>query len=304
MKELQRNCTTVEYNQRLMQEDPVAAENLRQLDALSVKEEMFEAAAPTQIRRVVIPTVFHIVLKDPSAVNDDQIRSQFIVLNECFNRSNSDCTAAKAGVFFPLAGNVRITFEMASLAPNGSATTGVTRTTTTTDEFSSNDDAVKFTASGGIDCWDTSRYLNIWVCNLESSTLGYALHPMRRYPDRDGVVINYKTFGTRGSATPPFNGGKTTVHEVGHWLNLLHVWGESDGCSFDDHVADTPRQDRANFGKPTFPHISCNNGPHGDMFCNFMDYVDDDVMVMFSKGQVRRMRTAIFHARSSFIRTP
>jgi hypothetical protein len=46
-------------------------------------------------------------------------------------------------------------------------------------------------------------------------------------------------------------------------------------------------------GKPTFPHITCNNGPNGDMFMNFMDYVDDDTMCMFSTGQVARMNATL-----------
>jgi hypothetical protein len=87
--------------------------------------------------------------------------------------------------------------------------------------------------------------------------------------------------------------GRTTTHEVGHWLNLRHIWADTEDCSGSDFVADTPNAAGPNYGKPTFPHISCHNGPNGDMFMNYMDYVDDDAMFMFTTQQVARMQTAL-----------
>ena len=107
-------------------------------------------------------------------------------------------------------------------------------------------------------------------------------------------------FGTTGTATDPFDLGRTLTHEIGHWLNLFHIWGDDgSGCGGTDEVDDTPNQAGGNTGKPVFPHVTCNNAPHGDMFVNYMDYVDDDVMVMFSKGQVDRMRSCLALARSA-----
>lgn len=107
-------------------------------------------------------------------------------------------------------------------------------------------------------------------------------------------------FGTTGTATPPFDKGRTTTHEIGHWLNLYHIWGDDGtGCSGSDFVDDTPNQGGPNYGKPTFPSVSCGNEPNGDMFMNFMDYVDDDTMVMFSEDQTSRMQSALDGPRST-----
>ena len=107
-------------------------------------------------------------------------------------------------------------------------------------------------------------------------------------------MILHTAFGDTGTATDPFDLGRTTTHEVGHWLNLFHIWGDDGtGCNGSDHCADTPNQASENFGKPTFPHISCNNGPNGDLFMDYMDYVDDDSMVMFTAGQAMRMNATL-----------
>jgi Pregnancy-associated plasma protein-A len=119
----------------------------------------------------------------------------------------------------------------------------------------------------------------------------------------DGVVIGNTCFGSGGITVAPYNLGRTAVHEVGHWLNLLHIWGaDNGGCTRSDNVDDTPNQAGSNgsrIRKSSFPHITCNNGPNGDMFMNYMDYVDDDTMVMFTKGQVERMNTTLAGPRAS-----
>jgi hypothetical protein len=108
------------------------------------------------------------------------------------------------------------------------------------------------------------------------------------------VVIRNTAVGSTGTAAPPFNLGRTATHEIGHWLNLRHIWGDDGaGCSGDDFVADTPNCADENVGKPSFPQISCSNGPNGDMFMNYMDYTDDDSMFMFTAGQVARMQACL-----------
>jgi hypothetical protein len=107
------------------------------------------------------------------------------------------------------------------------------------------------------------------------------------------VVIHNTAFGTRASATAPFKFGRTVTHEIGHWLNLRHIWGDTEDCSGSDFAADTPNAEGPNYGKPAFPHISCSNGPNGDMFMNYMDYVDDDSMFMFTPQQVARMHATL-----------
>ena len=103
-------------------------------------------------------------------------------------------------------------------------------------------------------------------------------------------MITYTAFGTTGTATAPFHLGRTATHEIGHYLNLFHIWGDDGtGCGGTDEVDDTPNQAGPNTGKPAWPHVTCRNGPHGDLFMDYMDYVDDDMMVMFTPGQVARM---------------
>lgn len=94
---------------------------------------------------------------------------------------------------------------------------------------------IKFTNQGGIDAWNTNRYLNIWVCNLGGNTLGYAQFPFlfANTPNTDGVVILSTAFGRNGNVAAPFNTGRTATHEVGHWLNLIHIWGDAN-CGNDE----------------------------------------------------------------------
>ena len=152
---------------------------------------------------------------------------------------------------------------------------------------------MKFSKKGGINATDPQTTLNIWVCNLSNSLLGYAQFPGGN-PASDGVVCDTQAFGTTGTAQSPFNKGRTATHEVGHWLNLYHIWGDDgSACTGSDQVADTPNQAGYNFGCPTFPKVTCNN--QGDMSMNYMDYTDDGCMYMFTAGQKARA-LAIFAA--------
>ena len=190
-----------------------------------------------------------------------------------------------------LASDARVQFALAKKDPAGRTSTGIVYVPTAQSSFA-DDDGVKRSATGGSDPWPTDRYLNIWVCALGGGLLGYAQFPGGP-ADTDGVVILNRGFGTSGTATAPFDKGRTATHEIGHWLNLRHIWGDTEDCSGTDFVADTPPAQLPNYGKPAFPHVSCHNGPHGDMFMNYMDYVDDDAMFMFTAQQVVRMRAAL-----------
>ena len=153
---------------------------------------------------------------------------------------------------------------------------------------------MKSSASGGVNPISPTTTLNIWVCNIGSGVLGYAQFPGGSSAT-DGVVIGPNYFGSSSLAagyySAPYDKGRTATHEIGHWLNLRHIWGDA-GCG-NDLVADTPTQRTSNFGCPAFPHKTCNNTTNGDMFMNYMDYTDDLCMVMFSAGQRTRSR-AIF----------
>lgn len=262
----------------------------------------FQRLERTTEEVVQIPVVVHVVARvDSENISDDQVTSQIEVLNRDYRASNTDL-AAVPEVFAELIGDAKIEFVLATVDPDGNPTSGITRTSTTQVSFGT-DNAIKFSDRGGADAWPADRYLNMWVGLLRGGLLGYAQFPGGPV-DTDGVVITHTAFGTTGTATEPFNLGRTATHEVGHYLNLFHIWGDDgSGCGGTDEVSDTPNQGSENTGKPTFPKISCNNGPSGDLFMDYMDYVDDDTMVMFTVGQVNRMRTCLETARSS-LRAP
>ncbi|KAL7914424.1 hypothetical protein GGI35DRAFT_476241 [Trichoderma velutinum] len=137
--------------------------------------------------------------------------------------------------------------------------------------------------------------------SLGQGLLGYAQFPGGP-PETDGVVIDHTAFGTMGTARAPFNLGRTTAHEIGHYLNCFHIWGDDRlMCTGSDQCEDTPNQAGNNRGKPTFPNISCNNGPNGDLFMNSMNYTDDAVCTMFTKGLVKRMDATLSGPRSSLV---
>jgi hypothetical protein len=249
-------------------------------------------AAPLSLatmRAVTVKVVVNVVYQTAAQnVSDAQVASQIAVLNRDFSAKNPD----KANVPAPWQGLVtdaKIQFKLYR----------ITRTQTGVASFSYNDD-VKKPAKGGIAPLQPQKYLNLWVCALGGGLLGYAQFPGGPTAT-DGVVINYKAFGTSGSAAAPFNLGRTATHEIGHYFNLRHIWGDTEDCSGSDMVADTPNCAGPNYGKPTFPIVTCNNGPNGDMFVNYMDYVDDAAMMMFTAQQVTRMRATVEGPRSGLV---
>jgi hypothetical protein len=240
---------------------------------------------------VRIQTVVHVVYRtDAENITDAQVKSQIQVLNRDFRAKNQDKSKVPA-VWKGLVTDAKIEFALAKRDPKGKATNGITRTKTKMKSFGA-DDSVKAKSTGGVNAWPTDRYLNIWVCKLGDGLLGYAQFPGGP-AKTDGVVVLNTAFGTQGIATAPFNLGRTATHEVGHWLNLRHIWGDRNDCGGTDFVPDTPNAQLPNHGKPKFPHVSCSNGPNGDMFVNYMDYVDDAAMFMFTAGQVERMNATL-----------
>lgn len=292
------NCGTVKYNSLLMQRNKEFAEKHKSFESYIQKQ-------PNSIQTTgsdsvwTIPVVVHVVYsKNSENIADQQIDSQIEVLNEDYSGTNLDQILIPNGFKNVKAGDIGLRFCLATLDPDNQPTNGITRTLTSVAEFGFSDD-VKFTDQGGEDAWPADKYLNIWVCNLGGGLLGYAQYPGG--PDStDGVVILYKAFGKNGTAVKPYNKGRTVTHEVGHWFNLFHIWGDDGSdCSGTDYVNDTPNQAGSNTGCPTYPAISCNNGPNGDMFMNYLDYSNDSCMYMFTKGQKNRMLNALDNLRPS-----
>lgn len=295
-----RMCGTMQVHERLMR----TVAGYREARDASENEALRASVFPLAGRAgcTKIPVVVHVVYRTAAQnISDAQVKSQIKVLTEDFRKTNADIGSVPPA-FAALAADARVEFELATVDPSGNPTTGIVRKRTTVNGFS-DDDAVKSASTGGSDPWPSNKYLNIWVCQLSGGLLGYAQFPGGPAAT-DGVVILHSAFGTTGTAAAPFNLGRTTTHEVGHWLNLRHIWGDDGtGCAGSDFVADTPNQGGPNFGAPTFPHVSCGNGPNGDMFMNYMDYVDDAAMTMFSAGQVTRMQATLDGVRST-IGTP
>jgi hypothetical protein len=289
-------CGTMEVHHRLLE---------RSLDyqarhaAIERSMQSFDASKAKMTFPVTINVVVHVVYKHADEnISDAQIHSQIDALNRDYRKKNPDVSKVPP-VWEGLVTDAQIQFALATKDPHGANTKGITRSQTNRDSFDT-DDSVKAKSTGGADAWPTDRYLNLWVCTLGGGLLGYAQFPGGP-PATDGVVILNTAFGTAGTAAAPFNLGRTATHEVGHWLNLHHIWGDKSDCTGSDYVKDTPTAGAPNYNKPHFPHVSCDNAPNGDMFMNYMDYVDDDSMFMFTKGQVTRIHAALVHARASLV---
>ena len=262
-----RNCSTMENLGRLIQNDPHLLDRMNNIEQFTehwINRISQSRAVPTII---TIPVVVHVVHNNASEnISDAQIQSQIDVLNEDLRKLNADVVNVPAE-FSSLAADIQIEFCLASIDPSGAATSGITRTFTNNFSFSTND-VVKFNSFGGKDAWPSNKYFNIWSCDL-GSTLGYAQFPGGS-ASTDGIVVNYRYFGRGGTAQVPFDKGRTATHEVGHWLNLRHIWG--DAFCGNDFIGDTPTQSGPSFGCPGYPQFSCSSS---DMFMNYMDYTDD-----------------------------
>ena len=248
---------------------------------------------------ITVPVVIHILYNNSTQnISDAQVLSQLDVLNKDYRKLNNIQNIPTA--FASLAADSRIVFCLAKTDPSGKPTSGMIHKYTKTTSWLANDE-MKFSASGGDDAWDSKRYLNIWVCDLFGRNLGYSSLPGGP-ADKDGVVIQNDVFGTIGIVRAPFDKGRTATHEIGHWLGLMHLWG--DAVCGDDMIGDTPSQKSYNNGCPSFPHVStCSPNANGDMFMNFMDFTDDACMSMFTGGQSNKMRSmfALGGIRNSFL---
>ncbi len=285
-----RTCGTMANHQRLMQMYP---ESLHEQNIIEQKVQDFLAANPNigQSRATyTIPIVFHIVWNN----NSDNIADQYILaqleqLNDDFSATNADIGSVP-GIFQNLIGNVDIEFCLATVDPNGNPTTGINRVQTSQTSFQQFD-AIKFASQGGVNAWDTNTYFNVWVGDIGAGLLGYAQFPTQfaSSPNTDGLVLNTNTVGSLTTPNPvnwDFRFGRTATHELGHCLGLFHIWGDDNGsCTGSDQVADTPNQASENYGCPGSA-TSCGSS---DMVMNYMDYVNDNCMFMFSQGQADRI---------------
>jgi len=282
----QRHCSTHEHHERMLVEDAQYKANRAILEHYTPAYTRSYKTDSTEVPAVItIPVVVHVLYnKFDDSLTDAQILSQIEVLNRDFRLLSAEA-ANIPSYFKDVAADCQIQFALAKRKPDSTSTNGIDRKFTSKISYSDNND-MKFTERGGVDAWNSKEYLNIWVCRLSNNLLGYAQLPGGTTKS-DGVVINQSAFGTMGTAKFPFNKGRTATHEIGHWLNLGHIWGDKNNCTGNDLVEDTPPQAAPTFGNPKTVLTSCNNTT---MYMNFMDYTDDAAMSMFTTGQVSRMR--------------
>jgi len=271
-----RGCATQEVLEAQLKADPTLAIRMNEIEAFTNKALLTGKLVNGKVQ---IPVVVNVLYRTTAQnISNAQIQTQIDVLNKDFNALNSDFGSVPA-LFSGVKANVGISFVLDQ----------VIRKSTTKTSWGTND-AMKKVAQGGIAPTSPTTKLNLWSCAIGGGILGYAQFPGGASAT-DGVVIDSKYFGLSGSANAPFNLGRTGTHEVGHWMNLRHIWG--DATCGSDLVSDTPTHNTANYGVPAYPHYSTCSGTPVEMTMNYMDYTDDNGMYMFSNGQKSRM-AAVF----------
>jgi hypothetical protein len=270
-----RSCASQDVLADQLAADPTLASRMNQIEEFT-KNAMVTGRLVNG--KLEIPVVVNVLYRTAAEnISIAQIQSQIKVLNEDFNALNSDYSSVPA-LFSGVKANVGITFVLQNVVRR--STLMVVWTT---------DDSMKKSLLGIAPTTPTT-VLNMWSCNMGGGILGYAQFPGGAAAT-DGVVIDNNAFGNTGPVTAPYNLGRTATHEVGHWMNLRHIWGDANCGS--DIVSDTPTHNDANYGVPAYPHYSTCSGTPVEMTMNYMDYTDDAGMYMFSNGQKSRME-AIF----------
>ncbi|MBI5538624.1 MAG: T9SS type A sorting domain-containing protein [Bacteroidia bacterium] len=279
-------CSEYEADRRAEIENP---------DALNAKSELelftkqFSQNQHKSEVTYVIPVVFHVLhYYGAENISKAQILDAIRIMNEDFKKLNAD-TSNIVPAFQGIAANSNIEFRLAQIDPNGNCTEGIVRTVTS-ETYNANDDSKLLSPS-----WPRNKYLNIWTANnLESGAAGYSYYPSSVSgtwgANKDGVILLATYVGSIGTGN---NGtSRALTHEVGHYLNLAHTWGNSNepglasNCGIDDGVSDTPN---------TIGHTSCNLTANTcgelDNVQNYMDY--SYCSNMYTEGQKTRMRATL-----------
>jgi Pregnancy-associated plasma protein-A len=296
-----RICKSQEMHELQLRQNPdlyakmLEIENFTDNFALTYNPVLNNSSRLLANGKIEIPVIFNVLYRTASEnISLAQLQSQIDVLNKDFNALNTDFNNPTP--YASIKANVGITFVLDQVIRK--ATTKVSWS-----ETDVNNNTMKKLASGGIAATTPTTKLNIWIVSSmpssQGETLGYAQFPGGA-SSTDGLVFAGKFTGTTGTAQAPFNLGRTATHEVGHWMNLRHIWGDANCGS--DLVADTPAMDSPNAGVPAAGLRSTCSGTPLEMFMNYMDYTDDRAMFMFSNGQKTRMNAvfAVGGSRASF----
>lgn len=305
---ISKKCGTMEYLEMQKQKDPSLEMRMQKMEE-QIQTWMDNNPSPLQTV-IQIPTVVHVIYQNSiENIPDTFIYMLIQRLNEDFRKLNADAVNIPPA-FQSIAADCEIEFCLTSKDTNGNPTNGIERRWV---QFSPPFDCsdIYYTSAGGLNAWNPQQYLNIWVvfC-LSSGILGYAQFPGGN-PATDGVVLSYQAVPGPQSL-PQYSMGRVATHEIGHWLNLYHIWG-SGSCG-NDNVSDTPTAEGPHYsvngsgppaGCPTHPYHTnmCGAGtsPNGEMWQNYMDYVDDSCMFMFTAGQKTRMAACLNGTRASLL---
>ena len=236
---------------------------------------------------IVIPVVFHVIhYNGPENISDEQVLSGIEVMNRDFRKLNPDADDV-ISEFEGIAADSEIEFRLAQIDPQGDCHTGINRIVS------------PLTYDGGGEVkdliqWPRNSYLNIWVVENANGAAGYSLYPGSvngaQGAGNDGIVVAHDYTGNIGTSNNYRS--RTLTHEAGHWMNLRHLWGnsnspgDSDNCDMDDQVSDTP---------VTSGWTSCNvDGSTCGSLDNVQNYMEYSYCGrMFSEGQRTRMRAAM-----------
>jgi hypothetical protein len=254
---------------------------------------------------IKIPVVIHVIHNNSvgkiggegnSNISDEQIFSQIRVLNEDYRKKIGTLGFNNSSV----GADMNIEFNLADKDPDGKPSLGINRVYSSKANFDVFDDNALLSS---LSYWDSNRYLNIWVTALQDDFLGFAEFPIGEYDGLefdeidekiDGVMIDHRAFGsqTGTSRGGVYTYGRTLTHEIGHWLGLIHVWGD-EYCG-DDFCNDTPPTESGNLTIRCTPRYSnCKGTRTLNMIENFMDYTADSCMNIFTAGQKSRVRAIL-----------
>ena len=286
-----RKCGTMENLELMKQQDPTLEARM-QAEEEKFNEYIAEHQYELENNKTVytLPVVVHVIYNiSGQDISDARVAEQITQTNSDWAGTNGRSMEAFSA---SLRADCDITLCLATKDPSGNPTTGIERRQTTVSGFAYGT-GMKYYSSGGLDAWDPTKYLNIWVCNLTGGLCGFAQFPTSGINATYGVVIHYQVFGITG-ASPPYNGGGTLSHEFGHCFNLYHIWGDYSGCSPDDGYVDTPTQDVETYGNHSGVLTdACQSSSPGIMYMNFMDYSDDADYANMTPNQATVMQAAV-----------
>ena len=294
-------CASTEYEEMLKEKNPkrmTEAQFEAWVAPLIQKKNAMRTAQTNAV--ITIPVVVHVIYNGQAVgtapnISDLQVQSQITVLNQDFSKTGLGFNTNPVGV------DAQIQFVLAQQDPNGNPTNGIDRVSFCQESWSTTD--IESTLKPAT-IWDPTQYLNLWSVRLAGNTLlGYAQFPDASglsglgvsggIANTDGVVANYSAFGSGFGSNyllvAPYNKGRTMTHEIGHWLGLIHIWGNGSNCTTNtDYCLDTPVAKDANYGCISGTN-SCTSNPDLDMIENYMDYTDDSCMNIFTQNQKDRM---------------